>query len=176
MISKPLVQISSSIYNYIGNGKIFNLPKSQIILGNNISIELTTSELELLKLYNLQKQAEEETPKTTSQPTTTTTSDSTAPTTEETTTTTLIPDTDVENPPIVDLSQCETILKKFYNLSYEEKLIILKGTSLKEFEQYLGKDISFNLISTSLWKSLSLEPCKDLTYNYIFRTLQRSHI
>ena len=160
--------ISSSIYNYIGNGKIFNLPKSQIILGNNISIELTTSELELLKLYNLQKQAEEETPKTTSQPTTTTTSDSTAPTTEETTTTTLIPDTDVENPPIVDLSQCETILKKFYNLSYEEKLIILKGTSLKEFEQYLGKDISFNLISTSLWKSLSLEPCKDLTYNYNF--------
>ena len=47
--------ITQNIYNYIGNGKVFNLPNSQIILGNNISIELTTNELELLKLLNLKK-------------------------------------------------------------------------------------------------------------------------
>ena len=47
--------ISTTISNYIGNGRIFNLPKNQIILGNNISIELTTTELELLKLYTLKK-------------------------------------------------------------------------------------------------------------------------
>ena len=38
--------------NYIDNGKIFNISNNEIILGNNLSIELTTSELELLKLLN----------------------------------------------------------------------------------------------------------------------------
>jgi hypothetical protein len=39
-----------TIFNYIGNGKVFNLPKSQIIIGNNISIELTSVRLELEKI------------------------------------------------------------------------------------------------------------------------------
>ena len=168
--------ISTTISNYIGNGRIFNLPKNQIILGNNISIELTTTELELLKLYSLKKNEGTQTPKETpqTQPTTSKPTETQADTTSSTPTTTttsepkedtinpLIPDIDVENPPIVDLTECETILKKYHNLSIDEKLIILKGTSLKEFEQYLSKEISFNLISTSLWKSLSLEPCRNL--------------
>jgi hypothetical protein len=42
--------VQNTINNYVKDGKIFNLPNSQIIIGNNISIELTTTELELLKL------------------------------------------------------------------------------------------------------------------------------
>ena len=36
-----------SIVNNVGSGKVFNLPKSEIIIGNNISIELTSVQLEL---------------------------------------------------------------------------------------------------------------------------------
>ena len=45
--------LSQSINNYLGNGKIYNLPESKIIIGNNISIELTSVKLELEKLNNL---------------------------------------------------------------------------------------------------------------------------
>ena len=44
---------SKSINNYLGNGKIFNLPESKIIVGNNITIELSSVKLELEKLNNL---------------------------------------------------------------------------------------------------------------------------
>ena len=44
---------TKDINNYLGNGKIFNLPESKIIVGNNISIELTSVKLELEKLNNL---------------------------------------------------------------------------------------------------------------------------
>ena len=37
----------NEINNYIENGKVYNLPKSEIIVGNNISIELTSIGLEL---------------------------------------------------------------------------------------------------------------------------------
>ena len=47
--------LSDNIYNLISNGTFFNLPNNQIILGNNISLELTTSELEILKLLDLEK-------------------------------------------------------------------------------------------------------------------------
>ena len=42
--------ISSDLNNYIGNGKVYNLPESKVIIGNNISIELTSVKLELEKL------------------------------------------------------------------------------------------------------------------------------
>ena len=45
--------VSKDINNYLGNGKIYNLPESQIIIGNNISIELTTFKLELEKLSKI---------------------------------------------------------------------------------------------------------------------------
>ena len=67
--------------------------------------------------------------------------------------------TDLEETPILNITECEQILKKYYNLSQEEQLLILKAVTYKEYDQYLGKDVSYNLISTSLWKSLSLEPC-----------------
>ena len=45
--------VSKDINNYLGNGKIYNLPESQIIVGNNISIELTSFKLELEKLSDV---------------------------------------------------------------------------------------------------------------------------
>ena len=42
--------VSNEINNNLGKGQIFNLPKSEIIIGNNISIELTSVKLELEKL------------------------------------------------------------------------------------------------------------------------------
>ena len=48
-----VTQTKNEINNYIGNGKIYNLPQSQIILGNNISIELTSVSLEMEKIAKL---------------------------------------------------------------------------------------------------------------------------
>ena len=42
--------LTKDISNYIGNGKVYNLPESKLIVGNNISIELTSVKLELEKL------------------------------------------------------------------------------------------------------------------------------
>lgn len=50
-----LKTLSDEVYNYIGNGKIFNLQNNQIIIRNNISIELTTNQLEILKLLYFDK-------------------------------------------------------------------------------------------------------------------------
>ena len=48
-------KFSSEINNYLGHGQIYNLPKSEIIIGNNISIELTSFKLELEKLEEIIK-------------------------------------------------------------------------------------------------------------------------
>ena len=45
--------IQKDINNYLGNGQIYNLPESQIIVGNNISIELSSVKLELEKLTKI---------------------------------------------------------------------------------------------------------------------------
>ena len=42
--------LTKDINNYIGNGKVYNLPESKVIIGNNISIELSSVKLELEKL------------------------------------------------------------------------------------------------------------------------------
>jgi hypothetical protein len=45
--------VKNQINNVLGKGEIYNLPQSQIIIGNNISIELTSVYLELQKLTKL---------------------------------------------------------------------------------------------------------------------------
>ena len=45
--------IKNDINNYLGNGQIYNLPESKIIIGNNISIELSSFKLELEKIQKL---------------------------------------------------------------------------------------------------------------------------
>ena len=123
-------EVSNNINNYLGNGQIYNLPKSEIIIGNNISIELTSVKLELEKLA--QKIAgtyvkEEEKPDTS----------------------------------IVDLSECQKILKKKYGISEEEDLMIIKGDTLKELGQFYGTQTDYQLFSTSLGAFLPLDSCQE---------------
>ena len=45
--------VKNQINNYLGNGQIYNLPKSQVIIGNNVTIELSSVKLELDKLQKI---------------------------------------------------------------------------------------------------------------------------
>ena len=156
--------IKDSIDNYIDNGKIFNLPNNEIILGNNMSIELTTNELELLKLLNSKDNNNNKT-KNNSDFSNDNPSDiiieekkfnNSFPNN-------IIPISSFEDPSIIsNLTECEKILKKVYNLPDDEKLIILNRSSLKEYEKYFDQNLSYVLFSTSLMKFLSLEPCKNI--------------
>ncbi len=112
------------INNYVGNGKIYNLQESQIIIGNNITLELTTFKLELEKLEKIINGGEE------------------------------------PEGSIVDLSQCEALLKKKYSLPDEEDLLIIKGDLVEKFsEAYLGNTLEYQIFSTSLGALLPLSDC-----------------
>ena len=50
-----LTGIKQNIHKYIGNGQVYNLEKCKIIVGNNITIELSSVDLELKKLANILK-------------------------------------------------------------------------------------------------------------------------
>ena len=114
----------NDINNYLGNGKIYNLPESQIIIGNNISIELTSFKLELERLSKIFNG--EEDPKT----------------------------------KIIDLSQCEALLKKKYGISDEEDLLIVKGDLVEKLsEAYLGSTVEYQIFSTSLGAFLPTSDC-----------------
>ena len=127
-----VTNVNKQINNVLGNGEIFNLPESQIIIGNNISIELTTAKLELEKLEKIIKAAQDTT------------------NTEKVTT----PNS------IIDISECESILKKKYGLSDKEDLMIIKGDMLKQFEQFFGTQVEYQIFSTSLGAFLPLNDCK----------------
>ena len=121
------------INNFLGNGQIYNLPESQIIIGNNISIELTTFKLELGKLAELITGGG---------------GGGDGPTTS--------------GPSILDLSSCEAILKKKYGISEEEDLMIIKGDLLKQLsEEYLGTVVEYQIFSTSLGAFLPLSDCQE---------------
>ena len=153
--------IMKDIGNYIGNGKIYNLPERQVIIGNNISIELSSVKLELEKIQNYVignkvinnviymngtqgTQSGEETdvgdgPKGPEGPTSG-----------------------------LNLSACEEILKKKYGLPSEEDLIVIKADFLEEFNvsmddlnEYLGNTVNYQLFSTSLGAFLPLQSCID---------------
>ena len=47
--------LKKNINNYLGNGQIYNLPESKVIIGNNISLELSSVRLELEQLAKLLK-------------------------------------------------------------------------------------------------------------------------
>ena len=116
------------INNYLGNGQIYNLPESQVIIGNNISIELSSVRLELEKIVKLFKGD----------------------------------DSAKKNNSIIDLSSCQNILKKKYNLSKEEDLIIIKGDFLQKVsEEHISNQVEYQLFSTSLGAFLPLSDCKN---------------
>ena len=124
--------LEKSINNYLGSGTIVNMPNSKIILGNNISISFSSIKAELEKIKDL------ETPTPTADP---------GPTTNET---------------LVDLSACEALLKKKYDLPEDEDLIILKGDILKNLsESYSGKGVEYQIFSPSLMCFLPLSDCEN---------------
>ena len=65
----------------------------------------------------------------------------------------------------LNLTDCETILKKKYGLPEEEELMIIKADILKQFNisAILPEfpDISYQLFSTSLGAFLPLQACKE---------------
>jgi len=130
-----ITSVQNEINNYIGNGKVYNLPKSEIIIGNNISIELTSIKLELEKLA--QKATEIFTSKD-----------------EE---------KEKENKTsIIDMSECAKILKEKYGLPEEEDLIIIKGDTWERMsEAYYGTQVDYQLFSWSLGAFLPLNDCKE---------------
>ena len=132
------------INNYFGNGKIFNLQKSAIIAGNNITLELTTFKLELEKLIEkLSREKEKEGE---------TTGDSGPTATKE----------DEPESSILDISECEALLKKKYGLPEEEDLMIIKGDLLKQLsDDYFGNSVDYQIFSTSLGAFLPLTDCID---------------
>ena len=163
--------ISGDIYNYIGNGKIYNLPQSQIYIGNNISIELSSVKLELekikkymtgeevkvniTKIKNIFAQPEEE-------------KDKEEEVEEE--------EEETYTPSGVNFSECSAILKKRYGLSEEEDLLIIKSELLYQQNtsdasdlieknttkfQILGTETDYQLFSTSLGAFLPLQACID---------------
>ena len=123
----------NNIINQVGTGTVFNLPNSQIIIGNNISLELTSVKLELEKLKNLANQVFSSVPEKTETQTS-----------------------------AIDLSECQTILKEKYGLPSEEDIMIIKGDTLKQLgAEYFGTQVDYQLFSYSLGAFLPLNDCKE---------------
>ena len=123
--------VKNNINNYLGKGQIINLPESKIVALNNISIEISSVDLELQKLKKLLSSPDIET-------------------------------TTIKNNSIIDLAECQKILKKKYKLPDEEDLWLLKGDSLQRItEQYISNQVDYQLFSTSLGAFLPLNDCKE---------------
>ena len=123
----------TNIFNKLGTGEVYNLPNSQIIIGNNISLELTSVGLELEKIKKLGTQI------------------FSSLTTEK-----------KENKTsAIDLSECQKILKEKYGLPSEEDIMVIKGDILKDLSlEYLGNQVDYQLFSYSLGAFLPLNDCK----------------
>jgi hypothetical protein len=62
---------------------------------------------------------------------------------------------------VVDLSSCEALLKKKYDLSDEEDLWIIKGDILDKLaKDIFGKLVEYQIFSTSLGAFLPLKDCQ----------------
>ena len=125
--------IYTDFINNIGTGKVYNLVNPKIVAFNNISIELSSVKLELEKILNYAKGI--------------------IPTTEDGAPTTSG----------IDLSACQEILKKKYNLPAEEDLIVIKADTLEQFNltEYFGLETDYQLFSYSLGAFLPLSACKE---------------
>ena len=123
--------INDQLNGMFGNGQIYHLNSPRVIAGNNITIELTTFKLELEKIEKWLKGEDDGTSSGSS------------------------------TGSAIDLSQCEAILKKKYGLSEEEELMIIKGDTLKEFNDILGTSVEYQIFSTSLGAFLPLNDCQE---------------
>ena len=139
-------KINNQIINEIGTGKIFNLFQSQIIFGNNITIEITTTELEEKK--------EKEVPKKPSGPI--------DPPGDLPDDSPGSPGDPPDEPSVLNISECEILLKRKYGLPDEEKLIIIKGDIFKNLTDiYSGKQVEYQLFSYSIGAFLPLSDCEE---------------
>ena len=140
-----LESYKSTINNYVGTGKVYNLPESKFIIGNNISIELSSVRLELEKIINYTKGIK---PPSGGKPN--------EPEEEE-------EEEFIQNPSGIDLTECQTILKKKYNLPAEEDLLVVKSDILQEYNlsEYFGIETDYQLFSISLGAFLPLDACKE---------------
>jgi hypothetical protein len=124
------------INNYLKEGKIFNLPQSQIIFGNNISIEITTTKLQKELLDNITRTPHPEQP----------------------------PSEPSVNRSIIDLSECEKIIKKRYKIPEEEELLLFKADFPQEKinkSDYLSPEVNYQLFSISMGCFFPLEMCDE---------------
>jgi hypothetical protein len=124
------------INNYLKEGTIFNLPQSQIIFGNNISIEITTTKLQKELLDNITRTPHPEQP----------------------------PSEPSVNRSIIDLSECEKIIKKRYKIPEEEELLLFKADFPQEKinkSDYLSPEVNYQLFSISMGCFFPLEMCDE---------------
>ena len=146
----------TNIFNYIGCGKVYNLPESKIIVGNNISIELTSVKLELEKIADYLNGGNP-------------------------------PSERPYTPTGLDLSACENILKKKYNLPAEEDLVIVKAdfpVLLKDanitYQELFGNNPDYQIFSISLGAFLPLSACSESEdeggYSVVYNPFQNTHI
>ena len=162
-------QIKEGITNFLGSGQIFNLPESKIIVGNNISIEISSVKLELQKIIDYLAGNSPKLVKPIVMP-------NIIPTTNGTT---LEPENEPENEPEeevplssgVNLTECSSLLKKKYNLPEEEDLMIIKADTLKKYNlsienlnEFFGTDVDFQIFSVSLGAFLPLDICLENKY------------
>ena len=126
-INSEISITKEQINNYIQSGKVYNLPQSQIIIGNNITIELTSVKLELQKLQKI-----------------------------------LSGELLQANASIIDLSDCEKLLKKKFGLQNDEELVIIKGDIFDEISKYYSlSKIEYQIFSLSMGAFLPLSVCKE---------------
>ena len=136
-IKNANINLPKDINTIFGNGHIYNLENSQIIVGNNITIEISSVKLELQKLTEKLSG---------------TFTDNKEKSEIETS--------------IVDFSKCSQVLKNKYGISEEEDLIILKGDILKQLTQnYFGNQVEYQILSSSLGALLPLTDCKEQEAN-----------
>ena len=142
--------------NGIGKGKIQNLALNSYYKGKNFSIELTSIELEKEKLSKYLKGENSRN---------------------------IIVDEEEGNLPStgIDLTECEDILKKRYNLSSEEDLIIIKLDIIKEEiineTEFIKLETNYQMLSYSLGVLLPLQACKDSKVEVtVYYLLKDQHI
>ena len=142
--------LTTIIPPHIGVGKAYNLPRAQVIIGNNFSIEFSSVRIESEKLINISKGYAAKT---------------------------LIGPNSIPVSPrekggnleevetsALNLTECQNILKKKYQLPEEEDLMVLKSDILDTLNmtEYFSIKTDYQLFSTSLGAFLPLSSCKEV--------------
>ena len=121
----------NEINNFVGNGKIFNLPESKIIFGNNVSIKISTVGLELKELSDIIKGGGKGEPIEKND--------------------TILDLSACE----------QVLKKKYGLPDEEDLMVIKGDILKELSTEYFGNDVEYQLFSTSLGAFLPLSDCKE---------------